>query len=119
MMTTLTAARCQMGLSLAFHMIFAAIGIGLPAMLVVIEGLYLRTHSPHLRKLAHQWARVTGLLFAIGAISGTALSFELGLLWPNYMRITGAAVGHIFALEGYAFSSRRSSLASTFMAGIG
>ena len=102
-MDTLTAARWQMGLSLAFHMVFAAIGIGLPLMLVIVEGAYLRTGREHYKRLAKKWAKVTGLLFAVGAVSGTALSFELGLLWPRYMEITGAVVGHIFALEGYAF----------------
>ena len=54
-------------------------------------------------ELAHKWAKATGLLFAVGAVSGTALSLELGLLWPRYMEILGAVVGHIFGLEGYAF----------------
>lgn len=102
-MDTLTAARWQMALSLAFHMIFAAVGIGLPLLLVIVEGAYLRTHGTHYLQLAKKWAKVTGLLFAVGAVSGTALSFELGLLWPKYMDIMGPAVGHLFALEGYAF----------------
>jgi cytochrome d ubiquinol oxidase subunit I len=101
--SNLTAARWQMTVSLAFHIIFAAIGIGLPLLLVIAERLHLRTGRAHYRELAHQWARATGLLFAVGAVSGTALSFELGLLWPKYIEITGAAVGHLFALEGYAF----------------
>jgi cytochrome d ubiquinol oxidase subunit I len=102
-MDTLTAARWQMTVSMAFHMVFAAVGIGLPLLLVIVEGLSLRTRQPHYMELARKWAKVTGLLFAVGAISGTALSFELGLLWPRYMEITGAAVGHIFGLEGFAF----------------
>lgn len=102
-MDSLTAARLQMGLSLAFHMIFASIGIGLPLLLVIVEGLWLRTGKPHYRELARKWAKATGILFAVGAVSGTALAFELGLLWPKYMEITGAVVGHIFGLEGYAF----------------
>src|SRR5690349_13589417 len=102
-MDSLTAARLQMALSLAFHMIFAAVGIGLPLLLVIVEGLWLRTGKPHYRELAHKWAKATGILFAVGAVSGTALAFELGLLWPKYMELTGAVVGHIFGLEGYAF----------------
>jgi cytochrome d ubiquinol oxidase subunit I len=102
-MDSLTAARLQMTVSLAFHMVFAAIGIGLPLLLVIVEGLYLRTGKNHYKTLAKTWAKVTGLLFAVGAVSGTALSLELGLLWPEYMRLMGAAVGHIFGLEGYAF----------------
>ena len=92
-----------MSLSLAFHMIFAAVGIGLPLLLVLIEWLHLRTGQSHYKLLATKWAKATGLLFAVGAISGTALAFELGLLWPKYMELTGAVVGHIFGLEGYAF----------------
>lgn len=93
----------QMTLSLAFHMVYAAIGIGMPLLMVLVEWLYLRTGKPHYKALAKKWAKVTGLLFAVGAVSGTALSLELGLLWPKYMAIMGAVVGHIFALEGYAF----------------
>ncbi len=102
-MNTLTAARGQMTLSLAFHMIFAAIGIGLPLLMVIVEWFYLRTGREHYRVLARKWSKAVGLLFAVGAVSGTALSFELGLLWPKYMEITGAVVGHVFALEGFAF----------------
>jgi cytochrome bd ubiquinol oxidase subunit I len=102
-MNPLTAARMQMTLSLAFHMIFAAVGIALPILLVVVEGLWIRTGKDHYRRLAQKWAKATSILFAVGAVSGTALAFELGLLWPRYMQITGAVVGHIFGLEGYAF----------------
>lgn len=102
-MDSLTAARLQMTLSLAFHMVYAAIGIGLPLLMVIVEWRYLRTGSGHYKALAQKWAKVTGLLFAVGAVSGTALSLELGLLWPKYMEVLGAAVGHIFGLEGYAF----------------
>ena len=102
-MSSFTAARLQMTVSLAFHIIYAAIGIGLPLLMVVVEGLYLRTGQPHYKALAKKWAKVTGLLFAVGAVSGTALAFELGLLWPHYIELLGAVVGHIFGLEGYAF----------------
>jgi cytochrome d ubiquinol oxidase subunit I len=102
-MDTLTAARAQMEMSLAFHMIFAAFGIGMPLMLVIAEGLYLRTGQPHWREIARRQARATAVLFAIGAVSGTALSFELGLLWPRFMQMAGPVLGPTFALEGYAF----------------
>ncbi|MCI0455439.1 MAG: cytochrome ubiquinol oxidase subunit I [Gemmataceae bacterium] len=102
-MDSLAAARAQMALSLGFHMIFAAVGIGMPLLMVIAEGLYLRTGRPHYRELARKWAKATGLLFAIGAVSGTALSFELGLLWPNFMEFSGAIIGPAFALEGFAF----------------
>ncbi len=102
-MDSLTAARWQMTISLAFHMVYAAVGIGLPLLLVMIEGMYLHTGQEHYKRLAKKWSKLMGLLFAVGAVSGTALSLELGLLWPPYMEIMGAVVGHIFGLEGYAF----------------
>lgn len=102
-MTSLMAARWQMTISLAFHMVFAAVGIGLPLLMVIVEGLSLRTGRPHYRALAKTWAKTTGLLFAVGAVSGTALALELGLLWPRYLQLLGPVVGHLFGLEGYAF----------------
>ncbi len=102
-MDTLLAARWQMTLSLVFHMVFAAIGVGLPVLMVIVERRYLTTGKEHYLQLAKKWAKATGVLFAVGAVSGTALSFELGLLWPEYMKLTGGVVGHIFGLEGFAF----------------
>ncbi|WP_394833129.1 cytochrome ubiquinol oxidase subunit I [Pendulispora rubella] len=102
-MDALTAARAQMEVSLGFHMIFAALGIALPGFMCVAEALYLRTGRPHYLALAKRWSKATSLLFAIGAVSGTALSFELGLLWPRFMEFAGGIIGSAFALEGYAF----------------
>lgn len=102
-MNPLLAARAQMEVSLAFHMVFAAVGIGLPLLTVLAEVIALRTGDARWRTLARRQARVTAVLFAIGAVSGTALSFELGLLWPRFMRLAGPTVGPTFALEGYAF----------------
>jgi len=102
-MDSLYAARIQMGLSLAFHMVFAAAGIGMPLLMLIAEGLWLRTGKSHYRDLARMWGKATGLLFAVGAVSGTALSFELGLLWPRLMENVGSIVGPAFALEGFAF----------------
>jgi cytochrome d ubiquinol oxidase subunit I len=102
-MDTLTAARAQMEMSLAFHMIFAALGIGMPLLMVLVEGLWLRTRRQHYLDLAHKWGKVTALTFVVGAVSGTGLSFELGLLWPRFMEFAGPIVGSAFALEGYAF----------------
>ncbi len=102
-MDQLSAARCQMAFSLAFHMIFAASGIAMPVLMLIAEGLWLRTGQAHYRELAHKWAKATGLLFAIGAVSGTALSFELGLLWPRFMEFAGSIIGPAFAWEGFAF----------------
>ena len=102
-MDPLSAARAQMAFSLGFHMIFAAAGIALPVLMLMAEGLWLRTGKAHYRDLARTWAKATGLLFAIGAVSGTALSFELGLLWPRFMAFAGSIIGPAFALEGFAF----------------
>ncbi len=92
-----------MGTSLAFHYIFAALGVGLPMLLLVVEGLWLRTKDPHYYRLARTWSRAMLLLFAIGAVSGTTLSFELGLLWPEFMKHAGAVIGVPFSAEGFAF----------------
>src|SRR5688500_16035401 len=92
-----------MGLSLAFHMIFAALGIGLPLLMMLAEGLWLKTGRPEYLALAKKWSKGTAILFAIGAVSGTALAFELGLLWPVFMEFAGPLIGAAFALEGYAF----------------
>jgi cytochrome d ubiquinol oxidase subunit I len=102
-MSPLTAARAQMEISLGFHMIFAALGIALPLLMLIAEGLHLRTGQPHYLRLCRTWAKATALLFAVGAVSGTALSFELGLLWPRFMEAAGSVLGPAFALEGYAF----------------
>jgi cytochrome d ubiquinol oxidase subunit I len=102
-MDTLLAARAQMEVSLAFHMVFAALGIGMPLLMVMAEAAWLRTRQPHYRDLARKWAKATALTFAVGAVSGTALSFELGLLWPRFMALAGPIIGPAFALEGYAF----------------
>ena len=102
-MDHLTYARAQMGLSLAFHMAFAAAGVALPLFLVLADVLHLRTGHPAWRELARRMAKGTSILFAVGAVSGTALSFELGLLWPTFMGTFGELVGLPFALEGFAF----------------
>lgn len=102
-MTDLLAARIQMGMSLGFHIVFAALGIGLPILMALAEGLWLRGGRPEYLAMARRWSKATAVLFAIGAVSGTALSFELGLLWPRFMAFAGGIIGPAFALEGYAF----------------
>ena len=102
-MTDFAAARAQMALSLAFHIVFAAISIVMPALMVTAEVLWLRTRDRVCLELAHSWAKGTAIFFAVGAVSGTVLSFELGLLWPNFMGQAGSIVGLPFALEGFAF----------------
>jgi len=102
-MSDLFAARSQMAMSLAFHIIFAVVGIAMPLMMVVAEGMWLRTREGVYLTLAKQWAKGTAILFAVGAVSGTVLSLELGLLWPGFMRYAGAIIGMPFSLEGFAF----------------
>lgn len=100
---TVQSARALMGLSLGFHIVFAAVGIGVPLLLLLAEGISLKTRDPVYRDLARRWGRVTAVLFAVGAVSGTILSFEFGLLWPTWMEFSGAIIGFPFALEGFAF----------------
>lgn len=102
-MDDLTAARALMGISLAFHIIYATIGIGLPLMLMLAEGMSLKTGDELYHTLARRWIRPAAVLFAIGAVSGTILSFELGLLWPRFMAFSGPLIGLAFWMEGYAF----------------
>lgn len=96
-------ARAQMGLSLAFHIVFAAAGVALPLFMVIADALWMRTRHPSYRELSQRLAKGTAILFAVGAVSGTVLSFELGLLWPAFMATFGSLIGLPFALEGYAF----------------
>jgi cytochrome bd ubiquinol oxidase subunit I len=102
-MDPLLYARAQMGLSLAFHIVFAAAGIALPALMVLSDVLHRRTGYDDYRLLSQRLAKGTAILFAVGAVSGTVLSFELGLLWPQFMGKFGELIGLPFALEGFAF----------------
>ena len=102
-MSDLLAARSQMAVSLAFHILFAVVGIGMPLLMVVAEQRYRRTGDRICLDLAKRWAKGTAILFAVGAVSGTVLSFELGLLWPGFMEFAGPVIGMPFSLEGFAF----------------
>ncbi|GAA4223322.1 cytochrome d ubiquinol oxidase subunit I [Streptosporangium album] len=99
----LAAARMQMALSLGWHIVLACFGVGMPALLLSAEWRAIRTGDDALLRLARQWAKVAGVLFAVGAVSGTILSFEMGLLWPGLMGTYGQVIGLPFALEGIAF----------------
>jgi len=92
-----------MAMSLGFHIIFAVVGIGMPLLMVVAEWRWRRSGDGIYLDLAHRWAKGTAILFAVGAVSGTVLSFELGLLWPAFMAHAGAIIGMPFSLEGFAF----------------
>jgi cytochrome d ubiquinol oxidase subunit I len=102
-MSDLLAARSQMALSLGVHIIFAEIGIAMPVLMVLAEWRWRRTGDAVHLELAKRWAKGTAILFAVGAVSGTVLSFELGLLWPGFMKFAGPIIGMPFSLEGFAF----------------
>lgn len=102
-MDDLLAARSQMAMSLAFHIVFAAIGIAMPLLMIIAEWKWLRSKDEIYLTLAQRWAKGTAILFAVGAVSGTVLSFELGLLWPRFMGYAGSIIGMPFSLEGFAF----------------
>jgi cytochrome d ubiquinol oxidase subunit I len=101
--SALDFARAQMGLSLAFHIVFAAVGVALPVLMVMSDIRGARTGDPEYLVISKRLAKGTGILFAVGAVSGTVLSFELGLLWPHFMERFGPVIGFPFALEGFAF----------------
>ncbi len=99
----LAAARWLFGTSLAFHIVFAAVGVAMPLFMVLAEWRWRRTGSEVHLELARRWAKGTAILFAVGAVSGTVISFELGLLWPRFMAFAGPIIGMPFSLEGFAF----------------
>jgi cytochrome bd ubiquinol oxidase subunit I len=99
----LLEARQMQALSFAAHIPLVAFGISFPAMVMVVEWLYLRTGDPLYRTLAQRWTRVMAALFAVGVITGTILSFEMGLLWPNFTATFGGVFGLGFAIEGFSF----------------
>lgn len=92
-----------MGMSLGFHIIFACVGIAMPLLMVISEICWRRTGDDTYYNLAKRWAKGTAVFFAVGAVSGTVLSFELGLLWPHFMAYSGSIIGMPFSLEGFAF----------------
>jgi cytochrome bd ubiquinol oxidase subunit I len=102
-MSDLLAARSQMAMSLGFHIIFAVVGIGMPVLMVIAERRWQKTGDPIYLELAKRWSKGTAILFAVGAVSGTVLSFELVLLWPKFMQFAGPIIGMPFSLEGFAF----------------
>lgn len=102
-MDDLIAARATMGFSLGFHIIFAAIGMTMPFFMCTAHYLYLRKGDAVYLELTKMWMKGVAILFAVGAVSGTVLSFELGLLWPGFMRQAGAIIGMPFSWEGTAF----------------
>jgi cytochrome d ubiquinol oxidase subunit I len=99
----LLQARQMQALSFAVHIPLVCFGIAFPAMLLFVEWLYLRTGDGLYRTLAQRWTRVMVALFAAGAVTGTILSFEMGLLWPAFTGTFGSVFGLGFAIEGFSF----------------
>ncbi|WP_452601353.1 cytochrome ubiquinol oxidase subunit I [Pontimicrobium sp. MEBiC06410] len=102
-MENLDAARLQMAFTLIFHIVFACIGMVMPFFMIVAHKKWLNTRNPIYLTLTKSWQKGVAIFFVTGAVSGTALSFELGLLWPEFMRYAGPIIGMPFSLEGAAF----------------
>ena len=103
MIDNLFAARTLMGLSLGFHIVFAIVGMIMPVLMSCSHWKWLKTKDEDYLKLTKWWMKGVGIFFATGAVSGTALSFELGLLWPTFMKHAGPIFGMPFSWEGTAF----------------
>jgi len=96
-------ARQMQALSFAVHIPLVCFGIAFPAFVLFVEALWLRTGDPVYRTIAKRWSKVMLALFAVGVVTGTILSFELGLLWPNFMATFGDVFGLGFTLEAFSF----------------
>ncbi len=99
----LLEARQMQALSLGVHIPLVCFGVAFPAIVLFMEGLYHRTGNLVYRQIAKRWSKVMLILFAVGVVTGTILSFELGLLWPRFMEEFGDVFGLAFALEGLSF----------------
>lgn len=102
-MNDFLAARSQMALSLGFHIIYSCIGMVMPVFMAVSHYKYLKTKDEVYKNITQAWSKGVAIFFATGAVSGTMLSFELGLLWPGFMEHAGPIFGMPFSLEGVAF----------------
>jgi len=99
----LLQARQMQALSFSVHIPLVCFGIAFPTLLLFVEWLYLRTGDPLYRTLARRWTNVMVALFAAGVVTGTILSFEMGLLWPAFTATFGSVFGLGFAVEGFSF----------------
>jgi cytochrome d ubiquinol oxidase subunit I len=97
------AARSQMALSLGFHIIYSCIGMVMPVFMAISHYKWIKTKDPVYKNVTIAWSKGVAIFFATGAVSGTMLSFELGLLWPSFMKHAGPIFGMPFSLEGTAF----------------
>ena len=101
--SNLLAARSQMGFTLGFHIVLACFGVAFPLMMLIAERHGHRKKDPEALRLARNWSKAVAVLFAVGAVTGTVLSFEFGLLWPRFTGRFGDAFGIGFAIEGIFF----------------
>src|ERR1700742_2418072 len=101
--TNLPAAREQMAFPLGFHIVLSCLGVALPATILVANYIALKKGDDDAMELARRWSKAMAVTFAVGAVTGTVLSFEFGLLWPNFMDRFGAVFGIAFAIEGIFF----------------
>src|SRR5829696_4326650 len=99
----LTPARSQMAFTLGFHIILASLGVAFPALMLIANYRGLRRNDPDALRLAERWSKVAAVTFAVGAVTGTVLSFEFGLLWPEFTGRFGEVFGILFAIEGIFF----------------
>src|SRR3954447_5591120 len=103
MASLLQAARSQMAFTLGFHIILASFGVAFPALMLIANYRGLRHNDPDALRLAERWSKVAAVTFAVGAVTGTVLSFEFGLLWPEFTGRFGEVFGILFAIEGIFF----------------
>src|SRR3982751_6047263 len=101
--SNLEAARSQMAFTLGFHIILASLGVALPALMVIANYRGLRHDDADALLLARRWSHAVAVTFAVGAVTGTLLSFEFGLLWPAFTGRFGKVFGVLFAIEGIFF----------------
>ena len=101
--SNLQAARSQMAFTLGFHIILASLGVALPALMLIANYRGLRRNDAAAMTLARRWSKAAAVAFAVGAVTGTVLSFEFGLLWPAFTGRFGAVFGVLFAIEGIFF----------------
>ena len=101
--SNLLAARELMAFTLAFHIVLSCLGVALPAIILIANYLGLKRGDEDAMRLARRWSKAMAVTFAVGAVTGTVLSFEFGLLWPHFMERFGDAFGIAFAIEGLFF----------------
>jgi cytochrome d ubiquinol oxidase subunit I len=101
--SNLLAAREQMAFTLGFHIVLSCLGVALPATILVANYLGIKRDDGDAMELARRWSKAMAVTFAVGAVTGTVLSFEFGLLWPHFVDRFGAAFGVAFAIEGIFF----------------